>query len=1178
LLVVFFCKMPSKFLSTAIQNSLGVIVFSLDQNYCYTSFSISHQQTMKRIWGVDITIGMNMLEILSISRPEDSMKAKANFDRALAGEHFRKIEEYGDEHFQRTFWENRYDPIYDDSKKEVIGLVVFVINISDRSLLIESIMGEGERFNLAIKAARIGIWEWNMLTNEVYWSDEILALYNLDDSFRHLSFQKYFEFVHPDDIAHLNASITSAIESKGKYFTQHRVTPPDGKMRWIEGIGKIILESDKPVKMIGTVIDITEQKKLESESKEAYSLLQAAIEATADGILVVDINGKISAYNDKFLSIYGFSKEEAYNQPDEILLQKAITKVLKPERFLAKIKELYANPEAESNDFIQLTNGTILHRYSKPQRLGGKVVGRVWSFRDITEQKRAEETIIKSEENYRTLNNNMLDLVSQVDIKGNFIYLSPSHKTILGYVNPQDRIGKSMFGSAHPDDLPLIRQKYQEVLATKKSAKLEFRYKKVDGTYIWLESTGNPILSDDGEVETLVISSRDVSDRKNTEEDLKHRDALVSALAKAISELAIAAEVWGGLQKGIGILGEAAHLDRIYVFQNESVGDGIVANQRISWESDPLISQKNNPKLHRLEYVIAPSVLQALLHHKAFISHVGDIKDNAFRHLLEAQGTQSVTLAPIYLKNHFWGFIGFEECKTSRDITSAEFFTLKSFTSTLQAILEKKQIEDESTDWKKRYELVSNSSGQVVYDYYLPSGKIIWSENILSELGYAQEEIGTVESWGEKIHPEDRAEAFDKLDKAENALTKYEVTYRFQVKNGDYLHMSDRGFFLSNKNGKAYRMLGAMSDVTQQREAEIALKESDSRFRTLQEASFGGIGLHYEGEILDANKGLSDITGFSYEELLGMNGLNLIAPESLDIVREKINTGYEKPYDVIGVRKNGTRYNLEIHGRNLPYKGKIIRVTEFRDITERKQSEEKIVEQNNKLSLIAEDLKRKNDQLEEFTQIVSHNLRSPVSNILTLLDFYEKSNDEAERATFMKMLKDSGAKILTNLHELNEVLKIKQDKDIERQDLNFESVFGSIRNLLSAKITEAEATILTDFARAPKVNYPNIYLESIFVNLLTNALKYAHPDRKPEISFVTEMDNGQVILKVGDNGSGIDLKRYGHQIFKLRKTFHKHPESRGIGLFMIKSQIEAMGGDISISSEENIGTTFIVKL
>jgi sensor histidine kinase regulating citrate/malate metabolism len=97
------------------------------------------------------------------------------------------------------------------------------------------------------------------------------------------------------------------------------------------------------------------------------------------------------------------------------------------------------------------------------------------------------------------------------------------------------------------------------------------------------------------------------------------------------------------------------------------------------------------------------------------------------------------------------------------------------------------------------------------------------------------------------------------------------------------------------------------------------------------------------------------------------------------------------------------------------------------------------------------------------------------------------------------------------------------------------------------------------------------------MNLLSNAIKYRSPDQVSEISFSTRKENEKIILKVSDNGLGIDLKKYGHHVFKLRKTFHKHPESRGIGLFMIKNQIESLGGEISIESAENLGTTFTIK-
>lgn len=1040
--------MPIPFLSTAIENSTGVIAFSLDRHYCYTSFTGSHFLTMKKIWNVEIAIGMNLLDLLEKLNRADYLKAKENFDRALAGEHFTKIEDYGNEN-QRLFWEDRYDPIYDEHKT-IVGLVVFVIEVTERIKLVETNNISTERLNLAVSAATIGIWEWNMITNDIFWSDEILTIYGLDESFRTLTFEDYLKYVHPEDIEVLKRDIDTCLQTNGQYKTEHRVIPPDGITRWISGTGKVFLKNGVPIKMIGTVINITQQK------------------ADADAL-------------------------------------------------------------------------------------------------------------IKSQEIYKTLTDNMHDMVGQADINGNFIYVSPSYKIILGF-NPEKLIGRSIFELVHPHDLPSIVAKFEVSIKNKNPEKAEFRYKTANGEYVWIETQGNPILNPKGEVETIILSSRDISERKANEEALRHRDTMVSALAEATSYLAVETDIWIGLQKAIGVLGEKTGADRVLIFQNDPTTTAAACTLKVKWASKEMDGKFEYAGKAQFPYRLAPSLEKRLSSKKAFLRHVADIQDEAYRTELTALHVKSVINVPIYAYGQFWGFLGVDECKAERQITDSEFAILKSFVATVGTVLERKEIERENKEWQTRYEIIAASSGQVIYDYDVRSGQIVWSGNSKDVLGLEINEMGNMIEWEKRIHAEDRERVTEELEACRLEGSSFQVEYRFQTKSSGYTQLFDRGFFLKDAEGVPYRMLGIMTDISQQKKAEFELKESENRFRTLQEASFGGIGLHYQGEILDANKGLSDITGFSYDELIGMNGVNLIAPESQSVVKEKIITGYDKPYDVIGIRKDGTRYNLEIHGKNIPYQGKTIRVTEFRDITERKQNEEKIIDQNNKLSLFAEDLKRKNEQLEEFTQIVSHNLRSPVSNILSLLDFYEKTEDPAEKKMFIEMLRDSGSKILTSLQELNEVLKIKQDKDIARQDLLFENVLDGVRKQLSSQITEAKAVVTTDFTKAPKVSYPNIYLESILMNLLSNALKYRQPDRIPEISLKSAIENERVVLTVTDNGLGIDLKRYGHHIFKLRKTFHKHPESRGIGLFMIKSQIEALGGEISISSEPNIGTIFIVKL
>ena len=141
-------------------------------------------------------------------------------------------------------------------------------------------------------------------------------------------------------------------------------------------------------------------------------------------------------------------------------------------------------------------------------------------------------------------------------------------------------------------------------------------------------------------------------------------------------------------------------------------------------------------------------------------------------------------------------------------------------------------------------------------------------------------------------------------------------------------------------NGKVAGASFFGKDITERMRAAEELRESETRFKALHNASFGGIAIHDKGIILEYNQGLSALTGYNGEELTGMDGMQLIAEESRELVRKKILDGCEKPYEAIGLRKNGQKFPVRIEARNIPYKGKVVRTTEFRDITEQKQAEE----------------------------------------------------------------------------------------------------------------------------------------------------------------------------------------------------------------------------------------------
>jgi PAS domain S-box-containing protein len=221
-------------------------------------------------------------------------------------------------------------------------------------------------------------------------------------------------------------------------------------------------------------------------------------------------------------------------------------------------------------------------------------------------------------------------------------------------------------------------------------------------------------------------------------------------------------------------------------------------------------------------------------------------------------------------------------------------------------------------------------------------------------------------------------------------------------------------------------------------------------------------------------------------------------------------------------------------------------------------------------------LQKKNQQLLNFAHITSHNLRSPVSNLNSLLWLYKESQTNEEKALLFEKFETVIHNLSETLNELVDALKIQEDTDKKREVLLFEEVFKKVKESMAGKILETEAVVSYNFTKAPTIEYPRLYLESVLQNLLSNSLKYKSPNRTPVIHAETLFQNGILTLKFSDNGMGIDLKRHADKLFGLNKTFHKHAEAKGVGLFITKTQVEAMGGSITADSEVGKGSVFTI--
>lgn len=249
-----------------------------------------------------------------------------------------------------------------------------------------------------------------------------------------------------------------------------------------------------------------------------------------------------------------------------------------------------------------------------------------------------------------------------------------------------------------------------------------------------------------------------------------------------------------------------------------------------------------------------------------------------------------------------------------------------------------------------------------------------------------------------------------------------------------------------------------------------------------------------------------------------------------------------------------------------------------KNITQNKENETLINQKISELKALNSNLKQKQESLQDFSYIVSHNLRSPLANLTALFEFLKEETNPEIKDLMLEKIEESFKKLSESVSDLTAIVEIKNDTKIESINLNFEQILKDQILSLKTQIKESDAIIEFDFSICENINYPKVYLSSIMLNLLTNALKYRSLERKTYIKFETKFNEKNTIcLTCTDNGLGIDLEKHGKKLFGLNKTFHKHADARGVGLFITKNQIEALGGSISVESEVNKGTTFTIN-
>jgi len=419
-----------------------------------------------------------------------------------------------------------------------------------------------------------------------------------------------------------------------------------------------------------------------------------------------------------------------------------------------------------------------------------------------------------------------------------------------------------------------------------------------------------------------------------------------------------------------------------------------------------------------------------------------------------------------------------------------------------------------------------------------------------------------------------------------SAGVPYDVQLHFTSYKGNQRWMRLTGMPVRNSAGDIIVVRGFAQDITEEKQKEEELKSFQQQLERnhfiLNEAGsmahVGGWQLNLITNEVSWTKEIFLIHELpsgkspSFEE-----ALSFFTPKSRLILKEAIRRtieylqSFDLELELITAKKN----KIWIRAIGKPVVNDQGSVTElrgvFQNITDYKQKEQ-LLEQNNKV------IREQNERLENFAHIVSHNLRSHAATFSASLEALDMIGDKNQQEEIIKVLNRTANNLHETLHHLNEVIKIKTHSKEARQVISFQDVVRSALEILTPLINKTNAVITTDFAACPQIEHITAYLNSIVLNLVSNALKYRSPLRTPVITLTTKKEGNKKILIVADNGLGIDLQKYGSKLFGMYKTFHDHPDAKGVGLFITKSQVEALGGTIEVNSKPGSGTVFTVTM
>jgi PAS domain S-box-containing protein len=808
-----------------------------------------------------------------------------------------------------------------------------------------------ERFDLAINAAEEGIWEWNILTGEEYLSPKWYQICGITQDETVANFDLWESRIHPDHLPMVKKAIQDHLENRAPYNVEYLHLHTDGGYRWQKSTGQAIRNAKgENIKMVGSIRDIT-RKKAELEAVTQRDQIQNAIlTAMPDLLFRTSPDGRILDY-------HASAQTTLYMKPEDFI-NKLVNEVL-PLPVSSMISDAIAKVHREG--------GMELLEYTLPindqqQFFEARIVPisdrEVLSvIRDLTLEKTAELNLFKEQ----IFSDQVLELMqhgfSMLDADGVHLRVNKSLCEMTGY-SIEELVGSGLPHLYWPEEeYDNIQKAFQSAMSGPASS-YELTFKKKNGLRFPVSIAPVRIVDEDNKMVRAFAIIKDISERKEHEQRATYKAAMLESVAM-IGSLLLSVDDWDNtLVKAFAIIGNTMKVDAIFYFsikENAALQRRFVDHE-VTWMPAPQSSLIRHPDFQNIPWEFYGDFIDHIAENHQYEEHVTNIPEGPFKDHLVELSVKSVLILPIFKDHKFIGFIGFDECKNERRWTHAELSILRIIINNMVTALTREEDEKRIQMNNERYEYVLRATFDVIWDYDIERELLYWGNNYELQLGHdPSDHKANLLNWEQNITPEDR----DRVSKSfHDAIAgngySWEEKYRFIKKDGSVCFIRDRGYILRHPDGQAYRMIGAMSDISDVVMAQHNLQQSESELKKAQELARLG---NWSYQLINGDLKWSDEM-YRIFEIDKSDNVNLFEayisrmhPEDVKDLMSYVESGQDYEFDHRIILSNHRIKHILCLGyftRNDEGKNIVLNGT-AQDITDRRIAEEAIRKLNNEL-------------------------------------------------------------------------------------------------------------------------------------------------------------------------------------------------------------------------------------